>query len=210
MEWINKNNHKRGRRCKKLEEIWKYGQVNVGYSTLNKQTINYVMKYITKEDKEHKGFRTTILTSPGIGKAYTEKEHIRNYHKYQGKNTITAYRFDNGSQKGLPQYYRKKFWTDEQREELRLIRMKETHKYVCGKKFKNYEYDTKENWQEAMKERVAIFKWKQHLQNECTRLGLWSDKRRKYKWKDGEVIWEDDPLARFPRDEVIQQQMKAG
>ena len=30
------------------------------------------MKYITKVDEDHKGFKAVILTSAGIGKQYTE------------------------------------------------------------------------------------------------------------------------------------------
>ena len=35
----------------------------------NEKTINYIMKYITKVDEDHKGFKAVILTSAGIGKS---------------------------------------------------------------------------------------------------------------------------------------------
>ena len=41
------------------------------------------MKYITKVDEDHKGFKAVILTSAGIGKQYTENKHKKDKNKYQ-------------------------------------------------------------------------------------------------------------------------------
>ena len=57
-----------------IQEIWKYGIIWIGQYT-NEKTINYIMKYITKVDEDHKGFKAVILTSAGIGKQYTENKH---------------------------------------------------------------------------------------------------------------------------------------
>ena len=54
-----------------IQNIWKYGNIWVG-TFVNTKTINYIMKYITKVDEDHKGFKAVILTSAGIGKQYTE------------------------------------------------------------------------------------------------------------------------------------------
>ena len=62
-------------------EIWKYGMIWIG-QYINEKTINYIMKYITKVDEDHKGFKAVILTSAGIGKQYTENKH---------KKTITIH-----------------------------------------------------------------------------------------------------------------------
>ena len=45
------------------------------------------MKYITKVDEDHKGFKAVILTSAGIGKQYTENKHKTNKNKYQEDKT---------------------------------------------------------------------------------------------------------------------------
>ena len=50
------------------------------------------MKYITKVDEDHKGFKAVILTSAGIGKQYTENKHKRNKNKYQEDKTDDLYR----------------------------------------------------------------------------------------------------------------------
>ena len=47
-----------------IQDIWKYGIIWIGQYT-NERTINYIMKYITKVDEDHKGFKAVILTSAG-------------------------------------------------------------------------------------------------------------------------------------------------
>ena len=65
-----------------IQERWKYGIIWIGQYT-NERTINYIMKYITKVDEDHKGFKAVILTSTGIGKQYTENKHKTSKNKYQ-------------------------------------------------------------------------------------------------------------------------------
>ena len=72
----------------------------------NEKTINYIMKYITKVDEDHKGFKAVILTSAGIGKQYTENKHKTNKNKYQEDKTDETYRLPNGAKSALPIYYR--------------------------------------------------------------------------------------------------------
>ena len=49
---------------------------NLDRTIYQRKTINYIMKYITKVDEDHKGFKAVILTSAGIGKQYTENKHV--------------------------------------------------------------------------------------------------------------------------------------
>ena len=49
-----------------IQNIWKYGNIWVG-TFVNTKTINYIIKYITKIDEDHKGFKSIILSSAGIG-----------------------------------------------------------------------------------------------------------------------------------------------
>ena len=60
------------------------------------------MKYITKVDEDHKGFKAVILTSAGIGKQYTENKHKTNKNKYQEDKTDETYRLPNGAKSALP------------------------------------------------------------------------------------------------------------
>ena len=50
-----------------IADIWKYGNIWIG-DYCNAKTINYIIKYVTKVDEQHKGYEPKILTSAGIGK----------------------------------------------------------------------------------------------------------------------------------------------
>ena len=41
---------------------------------VNTKTINYIIKYITKIDADHKGYKSIILNSAGIGKEYINRQ----------------------------------------------------------------------------------------------------------------------------------------
>ena len=116
-----------------IKEIWKYGIIWIGQYT-NEKTINYIMKYITKVDEDHKGFKAVILTSSGIGKQYTENKHKRNKNKYQEDKTDETYRLPNGAKSALPIYYRNKIYTDEEKEKLWLNKLDKQERYVNGTK----------------------------------------------------------------------------
>ena len=113
-----------------LTVYWKYGMVYTGYQC-NLKTINYVVKYITKIDKDHKGFKGEILCSPGIGKNYigTTTEN-----KYKGTLTKEYYRLQNGMKISLPIYYRNKIYTEEQREKLWINKLNEKAIWVGKRK----------------------------------------------------------------------------
>ena len=113
-----------------IEEIWKYGIIWVG-KWVNSQTINYIIKYITKIDEDHKGFKPVILASAGIGNRYTTTENARK-NKYKEKETNEAYRLPSGAKSSLPIYYRNKIYTEEERENLWLEKLDKQERYVNG------------------------------------------------------------------------------
>lgn len=114
-----------------LEKIWSYGNIRVG-DYCNLQTINYIAKYITKTDFDHKGYVPQIFCSSGIGKNYTTRILTKLIHRYNGSNTIEYYQYPNGTKVNLPIYYRNKFFTEEQREELWINKIEENKRYVLG------------------------------------------------------------------------------
>ena len=97
-----------------IESIWKYGNIWVG-TFVNTKTINYIIKYITKIDEDHKGFKSIILSSAGIGKQYIERQDAKN-NKYNGENTKETYILPSGTRTALPIYYRNKIYTVEYRD----------------------------------------------------------------------------------------------
>lgn len=126
---------------KTFEEFWQYGNIWIGdYCTA--RTINYIIKYVTKVDSDHKGFKAEILCSKGIGSNYLQSIRTKQRHKYQSERTIEYYRQENGAKVSLPIYYRNKLFTEEEREQLWLQTIERGERYVMGAKIENF--DTEE------------------------------------------------------------------
>lgn len=117
-----------------IEERWGYGRIDVGYS-MGDRCINYVMKYVTKNDEDHKGFIGKILLSKGIGKGYINS-HNASKNKYRDDGTNETYRYNNGCKTKLPMYYRNKIYTDEEKEKLWIEKIEKGEVYIMGQKIK--------------------------------------------------------------------------
>ena len=112
---------------------WKQGKI-IGYKQyVNEQTVNYTIKYVHKQDEQHKLYKSIILTSPGIGRGYTKRMDA-NRNTYNGDETNETYRTRNGYKIALPIYYRNKIYTEEQREQLWLQKLDKEERWVCGEK----------------------------------------------------------------------------
>ncbi len=109
-----------------ISEIWKYGYVYIG-KYVNFQTINYIVKYVTKIDIDHKGYEGIILCSPGIGKGYDNR-----HNRFNGEETNELYTLPNGIRLPMPIYYRNKTYTESEREELWLNKLNTLKRYVNG------------------------------------------------------------------------------
>ncbi|UCS96046.1 MAG: replication initiation protein [Microviridae sp.] len=109
---------------------WGYGYVFIG-TWVNEQTINYIIKYMLKEDKDNKHFYGKVLCSSGLGSSYTNRIDAEN-NKYKGENTNETYRLRNGTKINLPIYYRNKIYTDEEREKLFLNKIIKGKVWIRG------------------------------------------------------------------------------
>lgn len=114
-----------------LQDIWKYGETYTG-EYCNAKTINYVIKYMTKLDTDHKGYEPVILCSSGLGGRYCKTIAANILHRYNGENTKEYYRLPNGAKVNLPIYYRNKIFTEEQREQLWLQKLDKNTRFVRG------------------------------------------------------------------------------
>lgn len=137
-----------------LVNIWNYGYVWPRTKTkafytnyVNAQTVNYIIKYVTKIDEQHKYYKSRILTSPGIGSNYTANEYSGNWHKtkYKGAETIDTYRTETGHKITMPTYWRNKIYTEEQREQLWMQKLDKEVRYVLGQ-----EIDISNNFNEYL------------------------------------------------------------
>lgn len=121
---------------KVLEYRWKYGWISIGdYCT--QRTINYIVKYVTKIDKDHKDYKPIILNSAGIGAKYWQNDFYKNLYRYKPHQSIETYTLKDGSKVNLPIYYRNHFYTEEERELLWRDKLDKNSRYVLGVEVKN-------------------------------------------------------------------------
>lgn len=103
---------------------WPYGHVYLG-EYVNQKTINYIVKYISKEDKVHKEFRGKIFTSKGIGNSKLDN-YARNHDKFK---------LPNGQDVAIPIYLRNKIFTENEREELWTKILDKNERWIDGIKY---------------------------------------------------------------------------
>ena len=115
---------------KLITDKWNYGITFTGFF-VNEKTIQYITKYMTKIDEQHKDFIGKVLCSKGIGKGYTERTDA-NKHKYKKGETIETYRLRNGAKINLPVYYRNQLFTEKERELLFIDKIEKGIIYVMG------------------------------------------------------------------------------
>lgn len=115
-----------------ISDIWSYGNVWIG-DYVNEKTINYIVKYIYKQDNKHKYYTPVILCSKGIGSNYLNRYDSSN-NKFKNKETNELYTTRNGIKLPLPTYYRNKIYNDEEREQLWLNLLDKNVRYINGKK----------------------------------------------------------------------------
>ena len=114
-----------------IERLWSYGYVYIG-DFVNEKTVNYIVKYVTKVDAQHKNYEPKVLTSAGIGKNYLTNG--KNVNRYIGEDTKDYYRTTQGYKKRLPIYYRNYIYTEEERELLWMQKLDKEERYVMGEK----------------------------------------------------------------------------
>lgn len=119
---------------KLVEDSWKYGMTFTG-TYVNERTIQYITKYITKIDKDHKDFQGKVLCSAGIGANYINRGDAGK-HTYKPGETIETYRLRNGAKINLPVYYRNKIFTEDEREKLFIDKIEKGIVWVMGQKVK--------------------------------------------------------------------------
>lgn len=148
---------------KDIPEIWKYGYVFIG-DYVNNKTINYITKYVSKIDFQHKYYQPKILCSKGIGRNFTNSELAKN-NKFKKEETREFYTFKNGTKSNLPVYYRNKLYNDDQREILWINLLDKKQRFVFGNKI------------DISKGIDQYTKYLQYYQKLNTRLGFGDDKK---------------------------------
>ena len=116
-----------GRSNSTITNLWRYGNVYFGNS-VNNRAINYITKYMLKQDNDHPGFNPSPFISRFFGKSF-----IYN-HNYNINNPVTTYRLDNGKLTSLPKYYMHHFYDTYDREKLQLRLITDDYQFIHGVK----------------------------------------------------------------------------
>lgn len=123
-----------------VENTWSYGFVWKGKEVkgriqnyVNEQTVNYIIKYVTKMDEDHPNYNPIILTSPGIGRNYTTTGDYKN-NQYRDGKTNEAYRTRTGHKMNMPIYWRNKIYSEEERERLWLQKLDKQERWILGQR----------------------------------------------------------------------------
>lgn len=116
-----------------LTAVWKYGRTDTG-KYCNARSINYVVKYVTKIDEDHKTYKPIILCSAGLGATYIN-DFQKRVHAFKGADTNEQYTLPNGNKIALPIYYRNKFWTEKERNLLWGHMLDRQKRYIRGIEF---------------------------------------------------------------------------
>lgn len=140
-----------------IQKFWSFGFTFIG-DYCNEKSINYMTKYVTKIDSDHKGFVGQIFCSPGIGSSYLT-EYRKSFHQFKGKETKDYYVNSKGYKLALPIYYRNKLYNEHQREILWINRLDLDTRYVLGQKISGFE--------ENQNEYFDILKSAQELNRAC-------------------------------------------
>lgn len=130
--------------CEKpLIKLWKYGFTYIG-EYVNDKTINYITKYMLKEDEKHRGFQGKVMASAGIGSGYENSRNAKR-NAYKGEYTNEMYKLNNGIELPLPKYYHDKLYTEEEREKLWIIKQERGYRYIAGEKVSTENLEEWEN-----------------------------------------------------------------
>ena len=113
-----------------IQKRWKYGIIHIG-EYVNERTINYIVKYVTKVDLDHKGYKSQILCTNGIGKAFLKSQDAqKNF--FNGKDTNESLRLPNGQKVNLPTYYRNLIYNETEREQLWINKLNKEERFING------------------------------------------------------------------------------
>lgn len=119
---------------KKDIEAWGYGYTYIG-KFVNEKTINYITKYMLKLNPSDREFRAKVFCSPKIGIEYMYREDTISNNLYnEHGETNEQYKYRNGQESILPDYYRHKIYTDEEREKLWIEKQELKYRWIMGMK----------------------------------------------------------------------------
>ena len=135
-----------------IEKVWQYGWIDTG-EYVNEKSIAYCVKYVSKMDPSHEGYKPKIFASKGLGKNW-----IYRYDAKVAKKT-GYYRTPSGHKLALPIYYRNKLFTEEEKENQYLEKLNSNTRYVLGQKIYTRNYKEYHEYMEVVEfERMRSYR----------------------------------------------------
>lgn len=101
-----------------IKNMWSYGWADCG-KYVSEKSMSYFTGYVNKFNKDHPDFQSKIWASKGLGKEYLT-DVIMQQKAYNGEKTQYYYTTSTGHKVAMPDYYKKKIYSDEERELLYL------------------------------------------------------------------------------------------
>lgn len=138
---------------KELIKKWKFGYLYIG-QYVNEITLKYVTKYMLKIPEKHPEFIGKVMCSKGIGSGYEQSLNAKTWNKFRGRNTNETYILNNGTKVNLPEYYRNKLYTDQEKEALWIAKQERGYRYICGEKVSTEDVNTWDNLTEYYQKRA--------------------------------------------------------
>lgn len=127
----------------KIKREWDFGWNYLGYVDQGK-TINYITKYMLKENENFKEFKPKVLASQKIGIGFIERN--KRFYKYKEVNgkieANTKMEYLDGREVYLIKYYKEKLYTTEERENILLSILDENKRKINSRVFKGYDLET--------------------------------------------------------------------
>lgn len=108
--------------CKQsIRESWTFGEVDIDQREVTQEAMQYVCKYIAKEESKKipndNRIKEFSLMSKGLGKSFLTKQVVAFYRRQLGINYIIS----NGFKVAMPRYYREKMLSTVQKDAQAVI-----------------------------------------------------------------------------------------
>ena len=176
----------------KIKREWDFGWNYLGYVDQGK-TINYITKYMLKENEKFKKFKPKVLASQKIGIGFIERN--KRFYKYKEKNgeieANTKMEYLDGRETYLIKYYKEKLYTTEERENILLNILDENKRRINSRVFKGYDLETELEYNRFLIQERAIAERLEPIKEEERTLGKKIRKIKKeieYKNLDKETL----------------------
>ena len=141
----------------KIKREWDFGWNYLGYVD-QERTINYITKYMLKENENFKEFKPKVLASQKIGIGFIERN--KEFYKYKEKNgeieANTKMEYLDGRETYLIKYYKEKLYTTEERENILLSILDENKRKINSRVFKGYDLETELEYNRFLIQERAI------------------------------------------------------